>query len=544
VLATLAVAFGLLVLLAGPAAAHASLVSVDPPDGARLDESPSTVTLTFSERVSADLGGVRVLDHDGRQVQQGAARVDGAVVSVDLQADLPDGTYVVSYRVVSADGHPVRGGSVFGVGSDAVDTGALGRVADAGSDRAWEVVGGIGRGFAYAGALVAAGGALFLSVVLRAEAGAAETSERRRLVRVVRLAAAVGAVASLVALPVQAALGTGQGPGSLFDEGVLTDVAADGVGHSLLLVLAGLALVTYGVTRSRPACLVGALVAAGSFAATGHTRVGSTALLSTLADVAHLVAAAIWGGGLLLLWWTLRARRRDRERDALEDGRLVIRFSDLATGAIAVVGVAGLALGWSEVRALSALTDTRYGLFLVAKVAVVTAIGAMGAYNHFRLVPALRQGKAKAALARLDHTLRIEVLGLVAVLALTSVLVVLTPAKASLEGGVVEEIVSLGELGSVQVVVSPAKAGYNQIHLYTYDPSERPADLTESLTIELALPAADLGPFDRVAERAGPAHYQLNGNDLAVGGRWELTIRARVDRFDEVTGTAEIEVAG
>ena len=113
-----AVALGLLAVgaWASPAAAHASLVSVDPADGARLDESPDVVRLTFSEHVSADLGGVQVLDSDGDQVQEGAARVDGATVEVDLAPDLPDGTYVISYRVVSADGHPVRGASVFGVG--------------------------------------------------------------------------------------------------------------------------------------------------------------------------------------------------------------------------------------------------------------------------------------------------------------------------------------------------------------------------------------------------------------------------------------------
>ena len=111
----------------------------------------------------------------------------------------------------------------------------------------------------------------------------------------------------------------------------------------------------------------------------------------------------------------------------------------------------------------------------------------MGAYNHFRLVPALGQGKARAALAHLDQTLRIELVGLAAVLALTSVLVVVTPAKASVvEGGVVEQIVALGDIGTVQVVVAPAKAGYNQIHLYTYDPDGRPADIAETITAELS----------------------------------------------------------
>lgn len=170
---------------------------------------------------------------------------------------------MISYRVVSADGHPVRGGSVFGVGDAAVDTGALGRVAGDSDDRVWEVIGGVGRGLAYAGALVAAGGALFVTVVQLRD------GERERARRLVRRAALVGAAAALVSLPIQAALGTGQGPGSLFDDGVLADVAADGVGHALLLCLVGLALVAVGVGRSRPTTVVGALVAAASFAGMG-----------------------------------------------------------------------------------------------------------------------------------------------------------------------------------------------------------------------------------------------------------------------------------
>jgi copper transport protein len=225
-------------------------------------------------------------------------------------------------------------------------------------------------------------------------------------------------------------------------------------------------------------------------------------------------------------------------------GAVVARFSTLATGAILVVGAAGLALSWSEVRSLGALTDTGYGLFLLGKVALVVAIAALGSYNHFRLVPAIQAGKAKAGLARLRQTIRLEVLALVGVLALTSVLVVLTPAKARDQDRVVEEIVPLGDAGSVQLVVAPARAGFNQIHLYTYDPDGRPAQIAESARLELTLPSAGLGPIEREAVRAGPAHLQLDGDDLAVAGDWEITIRVRIDRFTEATGTVTVPVAG
>jgi copper transport protein len=250
----------------------------------------------------------------------------------------------------------------------------------------------------------------------------------------------------------------------------------------------------------------------------------------------------VWTGGLVLLWLTLRWRRA-HDADAVETAGVVARFSRLATGGILVVGAAGAALSWSEVRAVSALTGTSYGLLLLAKIVVVGWVALLGAYNHFRLVPAIEGGKAKTGTALLQSTLRVEAVALVAVVAITSVLVVLTPARASTEGGVVEEIVQLGEVGSVQLVVSPAKAGVNQIHLYTYDPSGRPADIAASVTLVLSLPAAGLGPIEREAVRAGPAHLQLDGSDLAVGGRWEITVRARIDRFNEATGTATVPVA-
>jgi copper transport protein len=531
-LAVVGLGLGLAVALAPPAAAHASLVSVDPADGARLDESPAAVELTFSEPVSADLGGVQVLDDAGDPVHRGAARVAGDVVTVDLDDDLPDGTYVVSFRVVSADGHPIRGGSVFGVGDVEVDRAALGRVAGD-DDRSWEVVGAVGRAVAYAGVLVAAGGVAFLVLAHRTRAG-------RTLVRTVRVAAILGGAASLVALPVQAALGTGQGPGSLFDDGVLGEVAADGVGTGLLLAVVGLALAVTLVERSPAISLAGAALAAGSFAAAGHTRAGSDRAAGTAADLVHLWAAAVWLGGVVLLALLLRSRHEPERTDAVA---IVGRFSAIVTCSIALVGVTGGVLSWREVGSVDGL-DTGYGRLLLAKVLVVAWVAVLGGYNHFRLVPALRRGKAAAALSQMRTTLALEVVSLAAVVAVAAVLVVVTPARTEAAPGVVERVIQLGDAGSVQLTVAPARAGANQVHLYLFDPDGRPAEIAETLTLVLSLPSAQLGPIERDAVRAGPAHLQLDTDDLAVAGTWTVQVRARIDRFTEETGTAEVRIAG
>jgi hypothetical protein len=59
----------------------------------------------------------------------------------------------------------------------------------------------------------------------------------------------------------------------------------------------------------------------------------------------------------------------------------------------------------------------------------------------------------------------------------------------------------------------------------------------------MSLPAADLGPITRETLRAGPAHFQLDGDDLAVAGTWTIEIQARIDRFTEEAGVTEVPIA-
>ncbi|HST97274.1 MAG TPA: copper resistance CopC family protein, partial [Geodermatophilus sp.] len=95
------------VVVAGPAAAHAELVSTDPAEGARLEQAPDTVTLRFSEPVSIGAGYARLLDADGT-VQVSTASVDGDTLTITPRSDLPDDVgYLVTFRVVSADSHPI-----------------------------------------------------------------------------------------------------------------------------------------------------------------------------------------------------------------------------------------------------------------------------------------------------------------------------------------------------------------------------------------------------------------------------------------------------
>jgi copper transport protein len=94
-------------LLAWPASAHATLVSTDPADGEVLPQTPDLVTLTFSEPVNLPADAAQLFDAQGEQLEASASGEDRDVL-IDVPDQLAAGTYVVTWRVVSAGGHPDR----------------------------------------------------------------------------------------------------------------------------------------------------------------------------------------------------------------------------------------------------------------------------------------------------------------------------------------------------------------------------------------------------------------------------------------------------
>ncbi|HYN29250.1 MAG TPA: copper resistance protein CopC [Dermatophilaceae bacterium] len=117
-LAGFVVLLAFLLLGSGYAVAHSRLLTVTPADGAELDEPPAQVVLTFNEKVLAQFVTVRVTDGEGLPRTSGEPAVTGAVVTQALAADLGPGDYRVTYKVVSADSHPISGTTDFTVAGD------------------------------------------------------------------------------------------------------------------------------------------------------------------------------------------------------------------------------------------------------------------------------------------------------------------------------------------------------------------------------------------------------------------------------------------
>ena len=168
--------------------------------------------------------------------------------------------------------------------------------------------------------------------------------------------------------------------------------------------------------------LVGAGILVASFWFDGHTVTEGLRPLHAVANSVHVVAGSIWAGGVIamaaIMW---RRRRNGRPTGALD---LVVRFSSVATVAIGAVVAAGVVMAFLIADSFSDLTGTEWGQTLLLKTAAASVAMAFGAWNHFRLLPAL---EARPDDAALQHTARstvtAEAIVLVFVVATTASLV-------------------------------------------------------------------------------------------------------------------------
>ena len=299
----LAAAMLLTILLAAASEgvhAHAVLVESTPADGAVLESAPDRVMLRFNEPIRVI--SLRLIDEGGQTtpLAQGPQSTPDRV-EVPLPS-LSPGSYVVSWRLLSVDGHPV-GGSVFftlGTAQRHADAGEMVRVAEtpAGLRMAHLVI----RALTYAGALLASGLALFLVLFGRYAA-----VDRRAVARPGVAAALLGAVATVIGAAVQSAMLAG-GLVEALDPTTLARVLGTGFGFGALVRLGGLiALLVALAQRDFVPMLgaAGALAVAASFALTGHTVRLDSPVLSALL-VFHLLAVAFWTGSFIPL---IRATR-------------------------------------------------------------------------------------------------------------------------------------------------------------------------------------------------------------------------------------------
>ena len=552
-----AVATMLVAALAAPAQAwaHAALLRTSPVASATLTGPPAQVTLTYSEAVEPRFAIVSVTDAGGHPQTDGPVRaLPGAsdTLAAPLR-HLPQGWYLVYWRVISADGHPVRGAFTFAVGPN---PGPAPQFAIPSLEETAATPGLVAARWAvFLPLLIAAGLLLFRLAVARRPAAPCPAALRR-----LNVAFAVAVAAGLVAVPVYLLLTTAEfALRSAADVGTLVPLVRDsafGRAYSdleLVLVLAGLAGAA-AIAIDRPAraarsvadllAVSGAALAWGAALAIpglgGHAAQTSPAALTLTADWLHMAAAGIWLGGLVGLA-VLAASLAPVDRTRVL-GAAVPRFSRVAMASVLVIVASGVAAALVHLPTLGSLWQTSYGQTILVKVALLCAALLLGGLNWARsrprLAAAAERGDTRLGTASARFLRRLVAGEIVLVSATVLAAMVLTslppPARA------------LGDLGRVDAHVGPG-AVTRTFHRNGYDVTigvaPNRAAQPSAFTVRLAKGGTPVTGADVVAQLAmldmemgkqaytlpetAPGVYTRSAPALVMVGHWGLTFQIK-----------------
>jgi len=540
--------------------AHAALLKTFPTASAEVDTPPTELRLIYDEVVEPRFAVISVTDAAAHQ------QVDGTVhrsASNPYELDAPlkrsaEGWYLVFWRVISADGHPVRGAFLYRIGPNPGPPPQF--VIPSLSETA--VTPGLIslRWLTFLSVMAAIGLFVLRTVIARPVVSRVPGTRLRAL----SIAFGTMLAVALVVTPIYVLLSTAQfALRSFWSFGALVplmDVSAFGRGYlrlELLLALFGVAGAA-AIWLDRPGqaqrsvagllSLWGALLAAGAVllvpGTAGHAAQTSPRALSLVFDWLHLTSGSLWIGGLIgliVLWSTLPAAK-------LTAGLAVAvpRFSNVAFVSVMVLLGSGIGAAVIHLPTLATLWQTGYGKTIIIKASLLLAAMLVAAVNLLRTKPALARGEnAEGAAVLLRRLVGVEVVLVTAAVVAAAVLSSYPPppkALASLgapsatagPGPVTEVVERYGY--RVEMRVTPNKVAVPDNYVVRITRNGAPARgatvIATFTMLDMEMPTQAY----RLAERS-PGVYEHSSEALVMVGRWGLTFEvqpAGAQAFDVV----------
>jgi len=549
----LATALAAALALPAAASAHAYLIRTAPAASVVLNSSPATVSLSFDEAVEPRFAIVSVTDPAGQQettapVHRSPANPDTLVAP--LATHLGQGWYLVYWRAISVDGHPVQGAFTYAVGPNPGPAPQF-RVPKISATAVTPQLL-ITRWLMFLSLMVAIG--LFVMRVLIARP-LIRRLEGSKL-RAISLAFVVFSVLGLIAIPVYLDFAIANDSlRSVFDLGALVPLfRVTAFGRALLdlelcfglfCVAGWVALWLDRPERERRsvaelAALLGAFCAALAVlplpGVAGHAAQTSPRGLSLALDLVHIGAGAIWLGGLvgLLVLWIASSERGK----AL--AIVVPRFSKTALVTVLLLFATGTAATVVHMPAVNALWGTGYGVAILVKVGVLAAALILGAVNLTRTTPGLVASESRPARWTRERSVRIlrrtasgETLLIGGAVFVAAVLSSLAPPPPSfaLQNSAIARVgpgrvaAAVARAGyRLQVLVSPNKAAAPDSFALRITKDGKPVrGATVTLTfnhLEMQMPQQEYA-----LRETQPGVYSRAAPALVMVGRWGLSFQ-------------------
>lgn len=489
--------------LTAVAGAHATLLELSPAAEATLESAPGEVRLVFSEEIATTADSIRVFDPAAQEVRGVAAVANGVELAAALPPLTERGSYTVAWKVVSADGHAIRGAYLFHLGEA-----TLSEPVDAGE----------ATGTLLADALRALGAVLTLAGLVLC----VTTGWRFRWVTVV-LGTILAFIGSAVAVPAGA---------SESIRVVLETTSGRSAMVAVLLASAGLAASLLPVHRRSELIVAGAVLPA--VALQGHAVALDPILLSGTATVLHVLAAVGWLVGLVRMERRSRALDDELARsDARSFGRLGVTF-------VVVLLLSGVALVLARVSP-GELVGSTYGRLAVVK--TVLLLGAVAVAWRNRRLASRGDDATSGVAAALRSGLRLEMGALALALLAGAVLAQVPPPGEGgdvSEGGYFAERAAFGE-GEVELTVDPGQRGVNEVHVTAVGSDGRLMAEAGELELSLELESEGIGPIVPDMQVISGGHSMAYVR-IPFSGAWTATVRARVDQFTELSASLELPI--
>lgn len=514
----------LLAVIAAPnrAFAHAALVTADPADGMVLGQSPTQFSLTFSEPVSPLV--LTLVRPDGTPLTLTAFRLSDQTIEIDNPQALGAGTHVLSWRVISADGHPVGGSVLFSIGapsaapavSEAVDRGLRSAI--------W-----IGKVFLYVGLFLGVGGAF--AIAWLAKGG--RSGQRFAIAAM---------LCGLVAAPLSLGLQGLDALAAPFTHLAQPVVWQAGLGTSfgwtvlIALVALGLGLLSQVGPRggAKLVALAGLACVGAALAASGHASAAEPQWLTRPMVFLHGVGIAFWTGALaplgLAVW-----------RQPAEAVPFLRRFSHAILPVVAVLVATGIALAVIQVQTPAALLGTAYGRLLLVKLALLFFLFTLAATNRWKLTAPAEAGETEVQ-RRLVRSIGVEMLIVLAIFGVAAGWRFTPPPRALAIAAAQPASIHIHTLKAMaDLSIAPGHAGPAIASIVVMSGDFGPLDAKE-VTLVLSKPDSGIEPIKRAATKPGDGTWRVDDLVVPVAGRWTARLDILVSDFEMVKIEAPIDI--
>jgi copper transport protein len=539
-------AAGLALVLPAAAAAHAYLVKTVPAASVILNAAPTSVQLTYDEAVEPRFAIISVTDVGAHSettgpVTRSPANPDTLIV---LLKHVAEGWYLVYWRAISVDGHPVQGAFTFAVGPNAGPAPQFAIPHIAGSATSTPLV--IAKWLAFLTMMAAIGLFVLRMLIARPLIRRVEGTSLRTL----SIAFGISAVLGLIAIPAYLEEATAiDSLRSFFSFGSVVPlwrVTAFGRGwvdvelcFALFCVAAAVAIWVdrpeqEGRSVASLLALSGALAAAAATlvlpGAVGHAGQTAPRGVAVPLDWLHLISGSIWVGGLiglLVIWRSLPVAKRTA-------GLVVCvpRFSNTAFVSVMVLLGTGVGAAVLHLPVLAALWQTSYGEAILIKAGILLAAMLLASVNLLRTKPGLSRPDVSEASARLLRRLvsaeAVLVTGAILVAAILSSLAPPPPSFAE-EGSALAHV-GPGKVAStvkqngytLQVLVSPNRAVAPNSFGLRVTRGGKPVDGAD-ITLTFAMLDMEMPTQEYQLAETAPGIYTRKAPALVMVGHWGLS---------------------